>query len=64
MRESNHYIVFRIGADTDLKNGLFSMVEKTLKIMEAKEDYVACQAIYDAMMFQKIPTEELEWQPA
>ena len=63
MRESNHYIVFRIGADTDLKNGLFSMVEKTLKIMEAKEDYVACQAIYDAMVFQKIPTEELEWQP-
>ncbi|MBC7750086.1 MAG: hypothetical protein H7Z76_16205 [Methylotenera sp.] len=64
MRESNHYIVFRIGADTDIKNGLISMVEKTLKIMEAKEDYVACQAIYDALTYQEIPTEELEWQPA
>lgn len=64
MRESNHYIVFRIGADTDIKNGLISMVEKTLKIMEAKEDYVACQAIYDALAYQAVPAEELEWQPA
>jgi hypothetical protein len=64
MRESNHYIVFRIGADTDIKNGLITMVEKTLKIMEAKEDYIACQAIYDALTCQSIPSEELEWQPA
>lgn len=64
MRESNHYIVFRIGADTDIKNGLITMVEKTLIIMEAKEDYVACQAIYDALTYQSVPTEELEWQPA
>ncbi|WP_207426225.1 hypothetical protein [Pedobacter sp. SYSU D00535] len=51
LRSTKHYIVFRIGADTDIKNGRVKMVEKTLKALEAKEDYVACQALYDALQF-------------
>jgi hypothetical protein len=52
IRETNHYIVFRIGADTDIKNGRVKMVEKALKSLEAKEDYVACQALSDALKYQ------------
>ncbi len=51
LRTTKHYIVFRIGADTDIKNGRAKMVEKTLKALEEKEDYVACQALYDALQF-------------
>ena len=51
MRDSKHYIVFRIGADTDIKNGRIEMVEKTLKMLEAREDYIACMALYDALQY-------------
>ena len=51
LRNTKHYIVFRIGADTDISNGRVNMVEKTLKVLEAKEDYVACQALYDALQY-------------
>ncbi|MDB5120649.1 MAG: hypothetical protein JWN56_1867 [Sphingobacteriales bacterium] len=53
IRETNHYVVFRIGADTDIKNGRIKMVEKTLKLMETKEDYVACLALLDALKYQE-----------
>lgn len=49
LRTTQHYIVFRIGADTDISNGKISLVEKTLKKLEEKEDYIACQALYDAL---------------
>lgn len=49
LRSTKHYIVFRIGADTDISNGRVALVEKTLKTLEAKEDYIACQALYDAL---------------
>lgn len=49
MRTTQHYIVFRIGADTDISNGRISLVEKTLKKLEEKEDYIACQALFDAL---------------
>jgi hypothetical protein len=52
VRETNHYMIFRIGADTDIKNGRIEMVEKTLKLMEFKEDYVACLALSDAIKYQ------------
>jgi hypothetical protein len=52
IRATNHYIVFRIGADTDIKNGRVKMVEKALKSLEAKEDYIACQALLDALQYQ------------
>jgi hypothetical protein len=61
MRESNHYIVFRIGAETYIKKGLISTVKNTLKMMEDKEDFIACQAIYDALLNVATPIEELEW---
>ena len=51
IRKTNHYIVFRIGADTDIKNGRVKMVEKTLKVVESKEDYVACLALLDALKY-------------
>jgi len=51
VRNSKHYIIFRIGADTDIKNGRIKTVEKTLRILEAKEDYVACQALYDSLQY-------------
>ncbi|MDF3076677.1 MAG: hypothetical protein K0S09_566 [Sphingobacteriaceae bacterium] len=54
IRVSKHYIVFRIGADTDIKNGRIKLVEKTLKALEAKEDYVACQALFDALSYQSL----------
>ncbi|MBC8054055.1 MAG: hypothetical protein H7Y13_13400 [Sphingobacteriaceae bacterium] len=53
IRATNHYIVFRIGADTDIRNGRIRMVEKALKSLEAKEDYVACQALLDALQYQE-----------
>jgi hypothetical protein len=53
IRATNHYIVFRIGADTDIKNGRVKMVEKALKSLEAKEDYIACQALLDALQYQE-----------
>jgi len=49
LRNNKHYVVFRIGADTDISNGRIALVEKTLKALEAKEDYVACQALHDAL---------------
>lgn len=52
IRATNHYVVFRIGADTDIKNGRTQMVEKALKSLEAKEDYIACQALLDALQYQ------------
>jgi len=52
LRESNHYIVFRIGADTDIKNGRITMVENALKALEEKEDYIACLALMDALKYQ------------
>jgi hypothetical protein len=52
IRATNHYIVFRIGADTDIKNGRIKMVEKALQSLEAKEDYIACQALLDALQSQ------------
>ena len=57
IRETNHYIVFRIGADTDIKNGRVKMVEKALKALEAKEDYVACQPLLVALQYQMHDTE-------
>ena len=51
LRNSSHYIIFRIGADTDICNGRISLVVETLKKMEAKEDYIACQALYDALEY-------------
>lgn len=54
IRETNHYVVFRIGADTDIKNGRITMVERALKALEAKEDYIACQALLDALRYQEI----------
>jgi hypothetical protein len=51
VRNNRHYIVFRIGADTDIKNGRIKLVEKTLRTLEAKEDYVACQALYDSLQY-------------
>lgn len=56
IRATNHYIVFRIGADTDIKNGRIKMVEKALKSLEAKEDYIACQALLDALQYQDSET--------
>jgi hypothetical protein len=53
IRATNHYIVFRIGADTDIKNGRIKMVEKALRSLEAKEDYIACQALLDALQYQE-----------
>jgi len=53
LRSTKHYIVFRIGADTDISNGRVELVEKTLKVLEAKEDYIACQALYDALQYHK-----------
>ena len=58
VRQSKHYIVFRIGADTDIKNGRIAMVEKTLKALEAKEDYIACQALYDSLQYYSISCPE------
>ena len=49
LRSTSHYMVFRIGADTDIHNGNINLVLETLKKLEAKEDYVACQALYDAL---------------
>jgi hypothetical protein len=57
IRATNHYIVFRIGADTDIKNGRIKMVEKALKSLEAKEDYIACQALLDALQYQHQESE-------
>ena len=53
IRETNHYVVFRIGADTDIKNGRIKMVEKALKSLEEKEDYIACLALLDALHCQQ-----------
>ena len=53
IRETNHYVVFRIGADTDIKNGRIKMVEKALKSLEEKEDYIACLALLDALHYQQ-----------
>lgn len=58
IRETNHYVVFRIGADTDIKNGRIKMVEKALKSLEEKEDYIACQALLDALRYQKIEIQQ------
>jgi len=49
LRSTSHYMVFRIGADTDIHNGNIKLVMETLKKLEAKEDYVACQALYDSL---------------
>jgi len=49
LRETSHYNVFRIGADTDLCNGRIKVVEDLLKKLEGKGDYVACQAIFDSL---------------
>ncbi|MGV3509975.1 MAG: hypothetical protein ACO1N7_11855 [Sphingobacteriaceae bacterium] len=46
--------MFRIGADTDVKNGRIKMVEKALKALEAKEDYIACQALHDALQYADV----------
>lgn len=51
VRATQHYIVFRIGADTDIFNGRISLVERTLKKLEEREDYIACQALYDALQY-------------
>lgn len=51
VRSTQHYIVFRIGADTDISNGRIHLVEKTLRLLEEKEDYIACQALYDALQY-------------
>ena len=51
VRSSKHYIVFRIGADTDIFNGRIRLVERTLKKMEEREEYIACQALYDALQY-------------
>ena len=48
-RETSHYKVFRIGADTDLHYGRMNMVKELLKKMEAKGDYIACQALFDSL---------------
>ncbi len=48
-RETSHYKVFRIGADTDIHYGRITMVKELLKKMEAKGDYVACQALFDSL---------------
>ncbi|MEJ6979239.1 hypothetical protein WG906_02180 [Pedobacter sp. P351] len=58
IRETNHYVVFRIGADTDIKNGRIKMVERALKALEAKEDYIACQALLDALKYQEIEIKQ------
>lgn len=52
LRDTNHYIVFRIGADTDIKNGRIQMVKSTLTALEEKEDYIACMALMDAINSQ------------
>lgn len=57
LRETNHYIVFRIGADTDIKNGRIKMVENALAALEEKEDYIACLALMDAINSQKMMVE-------
>jgi hypothetical protein len=57
LRETHHYIVFRIGADTDIKNGRVTMVEKALKSLEEKEDYIACLALMDAIKHQNTVLE-------
>ena len=68
VRSSKHYIVFRIGADTDIFNGRIRLVERTLKKMEEREDYIACQALYDALQYhasthsENLPPEEKENQ--
>lgn len=49
LRTNRHYIVFRIGADTDIANGRRDLVQMALKRLEAKEDYVACLALSDAL---------------
>ncbi|WP_207534225.1 hypothetical protein [Desertivirga arenae] len=59
LRNTKHYIVFRIGADTDISNGRVELVEKTLRVLEAKEDYVACQALYDALQYHRSGCLEL-----
>ncbi len=51
VRSTQHYIVFRIGADTDIYNGRIRLVERTLKKLEEREDYIACQALYDALQY-------------
>lgn len=48
-RETSHYKVFRIGADTDNHYGRTNMVKELLKKMEAKGDYIACQALFDSL---------------
>lgn len=58
LRDTNHYIVFRIGADTDIKNGRIKMVESALAALEEKEDYIACMALMDAINSQK---EEVQY---
>lgn len=58
VRSTQHYIVFRIGADTDIFNGRISLVEKTLKKLEEKEDYIACQALYDALNDYSVTVRE------
>jgi hypothetical protein len=51
LRDSSHYVAHRIGADTDISNGLIERVKEALKKLEAKEDYVACLAVYDALEY-------------
>ena len=51
LRSNSHYIIFRIGADTDISNGREELVLETLKKLEAKEDYIAWQALFDALEY-------------
>jgi hypothetical protein len=58
LRSTQHYIVFRIGADTDIFNGRIGLVQETLKKLEAREDYIACQALYDALQYHSATVQE------
>ncbi|WP_423148652.1 hypothetical protein [Rubrolithibacter danxiaensis] len=49
LRETSHYNVFRIGADTDIFNGRIRVVQDLLEKLEEKGDYIACQAIFDSL---------------
>lgn len=62
LRRTAHYILFRIGADTDIKNGRTAYVEQALKQLEEKEDYVACMALADALA--EVQTNQLQEIPA
>ncbi len=60
LRNTTHYVIFRIGADTDIRNGRVDLVMETLKKLELKEDYVACQALFDALEYHSTVANGVE----